>query len=63
MVKKILVKLLLGKRKQYFSIVEIKGQLMKVVISRYENREERRKIAINNGVFMADEFKAEDSLD
>lgn len=51
--------LLMGKKKEFFDFVKIKGKIYKVSIQPYVSPEELFKRAVNSGVFTADELKGE----
>lgn len=51
--------LLMGKKKEFFDFVKIKGKIYKVSIQPYVSHEELFKRAVNSGVFTADELKKE----
>lgn len=51
--KWLLIKILLGRNKKYFSIINIRGIVYKVDIQPYESVEEIIEKATNSGVFMA----------
>lgn len=59
-IENILIRLLLmGKKKEFFDFVKIKGKIYKVSIQPYVSPEELFKRAVNSGVFTADELKEE----
>lgn len=59
-IENILIRLLLmGKKKDFFDFVKIKGKIYKVSIQPYVPLEELFKRAVNSGVFTADELKEE----
>ncbi len=59
-IENILIRLLLmGKKKDFFDFVKIKGKIYKVSIQPYVPLEELFKRAVNSGVFTADELKGE----
>lgn len=59
-IENILIRLLLmGKKKDFFDFVKIKGKIYKVSIQPYVPLEEFFKRAVNSGVFTADELKEE----
>lgn len=59
-IENILIRLLLmGKKKDFFDFVKIKGKIYKVSIQPYVPLEELFKRAVNSGVFTADELKKE----
>ena len=49
----------MGKKKDFFDFVKIKGKIYKVSIQPYVPLEELFKRAVNSGVFTADELKEE----
>ena len=51
--------LLMGKKKEFFDFVKIKGKIYKVSIQPYVPLEDLFKRAVNSGVFTADELKKE----
>lgn len=51
--------LLIGKKKEFFDFVKIKGKIYKVSIQPYVPLEDLFKRAVNSGVFTADELKKE----
>ena len=51
--------LLMGKKKEFFDFVKIKGKIYKVSIQPYVPLEDLFKRAVNTGVFTADELKKE----
>ena len=59
-IENILVRvLLMGKKKEFFDFVKIKGKIYKVSIQPYVSPEELFKRAVNSGAFTADELKEE----
>ena len=59
-IENILIRLLLmGKKKDFFDFVKIKGKIYKGSIQPYVPLEELFKRAVNSGVFTADELKGE----
>lgn len=59
-IENILIRLLLmGKKKDFFDFVKIKGKIYKVSIQPYVPLEELFKRAVNSGVFTTDELKEE----
>ena len=59
-IKRLLIRLLLGKKKEIFDFVKIKGKVYMVSIQPYVSSEDLFKRAVNSGVFTADVSKAED---
>ena len=55
----ILIRLLMGKKKEFFDFVKIKGKIYRVSIQPYVSPGELFKRAVNSGVFTADELKEE----
>ncbi len=51
--------LLMGKKKEFFDFVKIKGKIYKVSIQPYVPLEDLFKRAVNSGVFTVDELKKE----
>ena len=49
----------MGKKKEFFDFVKIKGKIYKVSIQPYVSPEELFKRAVNSGVFTADALKEE----
>ena len=49
----------MGKEKEFFDFVKIKGKIYKVSIQPYVSPEELFKRAVNSGVFTTDELKEE----
>ena len=49
----------MGKKKEFFDFVKIKGKIYKVSIQPYVSPEELFKRAVNSGAFTADELKEE----
>lgn len=54
--RKLLVRLILGRRNKYFDVVEMKGKPYKVDICPYESSEDLIKRAASNGVLTAHKF-------
>lgn len=51
--RKLFLRLILGRNSQYFDVVKMRGQLYKVDIYPYESTEDLMERATNNGVFVA----------
>ena len=60
MVTTLLARLMLGKKKDFFTILKIKGTAYKISIQPYISPLDAFKEAVNNGVFTADDSKEED---
>lgn len=56
----LLARLLLGKKKDFFTILKIKGTAYMISIQPYVSSLEAFKKAVNSGVFTADDSKEED---
>lgn len=54
-----MIRLLMGKKKEFFDFVKIKGKIYRVSIQPYVSPGELFKRAVNSGVFTADELKEE----
>lgn len=54
-----LIRLLLGKKTEYYNFMEIKGRMYIVAIQPYMSAEDILKAAVNSGVFTAVDPKAE----
>ena len=59
MIRKVLIRLLLGNKEELYSSMLLKGRIYRIVIEPYISPDEMLKRAANNGVFAAGQSKEE----